>query len=467
MIGRVFWAWVIGCFVCAAAASADNAKYVILMIGDGMGLAQRTVAELFQNFDGNDPGTKPYRKLAMNSLPCQGLTMTWCRNSLITDSAAAGTAIAAGRKTNARVIGMTPEGERLKPIAAVALESGAKVGIVTTTAIDDATPASFYAAQANRSMDYEIAMELPTSGFHFFGGGQALGARPEFAKGRVSPMDAALKQGYRILSREADIRAWKPSGEEKIWAFSEYGSDLAYELDRPQDHLSLADFTEKALVALDGSSRGFFLMVEGGKIDKACHGNDAATAVRETLAFDAAIEKALAFYRRHPAETLIVVAADHETGGMSVGADATGFSFYPGKLRGQRLSLGAFGKRLKAWRDAKKSFAEILPEAQADFGLDKLTPAERTLLENAYASDGGQAPLKTAKGVDPFAQACVRLVSARAGVGWTSFTHTGIPTPISAIGVGAERFNGYFDNTEIKDKVLTAMGMTPQNRPLP
>jgi len=448
--------------VCAAPAAQaqPQAKYIILFIGDGMGSAQRTIAEYYLNAVQPPPEGEAARRLAMNALPIQGRMTTHSRNAFVTDSAASGTAIACGQKTNNGAIATDAQHQPLETIAEIAHRRGMKVGIVTSVSIDHATPACFYAHQSGRSDYYDIAMQLAASGFEYFGGGAAVGATEKYAKGRTDPVAAARTAGYTVAIGRKDILALRPGGG-KVWAIAgglDSRAAMPYEIDRQEGQISLAEITAKGIDLLSAGDEGFFLMVEGGRIDWACHINDAAATVRDVLALDQAVEEALAFYRRHPAETLIIVTADHETGGIALGTSSVKGSLDPARLAGQTMSAERFAGELAPLKKAGQSFAQVRPLIQETFGFAQLPGADQAALQRAYTGKGS------------LAIACVQLVSRQAGVLWASAQHTAVPVPTSAIGVGAGLFDGCYDNTDIFHKILSVLppptaGTAPRQAP--
>ena len=447
----------IAILVFAGHTAAQQAKYIFLMIGDGMGVVQRSAAEQFNQSCGYGP-------LTMNSLPAHGLTTTHAYQTPVTDSAAAATAIACGQKTANGVVSMDHTKQiKLKTLAEIAAERGMRVGIISSVSIDHATPACFYAHQPSRSNYYQIAMELAASDFEYFAGG-SLYARID---GRVYPLRAAKENGFTIVRTRAELMALtNRSG--KVWAYNrtvDHKSALYYEIDRPEDHISLVEFTAKGIDLLD-NSEGFFMMVEGGKIDWSCHAHDAAAAIRDILAFDKAVAEVLKFYQQHPQDTLIVVTADHETGGMTIGSIAAGLGFFPQKLSRQTISGLQFSHtEALRFRNEKIGFDQALPIIQKAFALDDLSSGELIRLRQAYTLSmiGDSARTKDEEyrslyGVyDPLTTAAQNILSSRAGIGWTTWGHTASPVATSAIGVGAESFDGYYDNTDIFKKIISVM----------
>ena len=422
---------------------AEGPKYVILFIGDGLSTPQRMLAEEFALKTGHGV-------LTINHLPNHATTRTVSANALVTDSAAAGTAIACGEKTNNGRIGMGPNLEKLESVAEVARGLGRKVGIVTSVTMNHATPASFYGHRPSRGQSYDLGLDMIASNFDFFGGGGVSkrdDKKAEAYKGDI--YELAKQAGYTVIDcDQAAIRALKPGDGKKVMAFGAAGA-LPYAIDMPAGDLTLADYTRKALEMLDGP-KGFFLMVEGGSIDWAGHANEAATNLREVLGLDSAVRVAVDFAKQHPDETLIVVTGDHETGGMTMGFAGAGYSLHLELLANQKCSTGRFGEILKA---AKKE--------NPGFGFED---AKKLLSENfGFVFDDGKSPLfvkpaeldelKTAFDAGKLPNAARRLASIKAGVGWTSGSHTALPVLTTSCGKGADRFTGLIENVEISRRL--------------
>ena len=438
------------------------AKYVFLFIGDGMGAAQRNATEMYLAGWRNSRGEVQERtsQLTMNTLPVQGFIRT---NSLdgITDSAAAGTALATGQKTKNSIIGMDGSGKiNLESIATIAKKNGMRVGIVTSAFLQDATPAAFYGHAPQRTQHYNIGLQLPESGFDYFAGAGFRNPTDRDKK-RRSLFDVARDKGYRVTSTKEGLFSLK-QGEKAIATNPKLrAGSMPFVLDKDAQDIGLADFVAQGIKLLD-NERGFFMMAEGGNIDIACHANDAAAAIHETIAFDEALGVAMKFYAAHPGETLVVVTADHETGGMEISTPPDENEKFFAALSGQRGSYAAFERTVSP---GKATFDQLLASARKFFGpglpttiamrdayrMSMLAPKNRPTKDTAYKRLYGP--------YDPFTMACVRETDARAGVSWKSFYHSGKPVPISAIGTGAERFSGEFDNTEVFSKLRQAMGM--------
>ncbi|MEA1968669.1 MAG: alkaline phosphatase [Thermodesulfobacteriota bacterium] len=459
-----------GSFVFAATAP----KYVFYFIGDGMGNSQRQAAQYFYKLESKNPDAK----LVMNSFPSSALVTTHSANTLITDSGAGGTALATGYKTTNGVIAKLPDGTDVKTIAEAARDKGYAVGLATTTRISHATPAAFSAHNMCRSDENAIAVDQLNSGFDYFAGG---GFRHFVKKGNDQGLKSKRKddrdlvaelqvKGYTTFvgDKERDaFRAFHPKQGDKVFAILAY-STIAYEIDRRNstalDNVmpSLAEMTGKGIEVLTAQDKPFFMMVEGGKIDYAAHCHDAAATIWDTLALDASIAKAYEFYKAHPDETLIVVTADHETGGMAMGIslDSKGYFLKLDELSKVKASTEdtlwyLYPEMYKKYSDVNQRHQAYIDYVGNHFGLTNLTKGEKRQLTSAMEVEDRNQTLpyeeQTNYGYEytPTMIAVAHLVSYRARINWTSYVHTASVITLSAIGIGSERFNGFIDNTDI------------------
>jgi len=458
------------------ADSRSRARFVFLFIGDGMGPTQLRAASLFHAARPS-AGASVSTKFAMDRFPVRGTCATHPLRRKVTDSAAAGTALSCGFKTTNGTVCMDgSHGKRFRTVAEMARDKGMKVGILTSVSLDHATPACFYAHRPSRNMYYEIATDLVRSGFDYFAGGGF--RKPGGRKGQPNIMDLAREKGYTIVRTRKQLRALTPGGGKAIAidrTLDRHGA-LWYELDRPDDHISLAEFTRRGIELLEGPD-GFFMMVEGGKIDWACHANDAAAAVTDTIAFDRAVGEAVTFFERHPNDTLIVATADHETGGMTLRLDGEGRSASIGLLARQKVSYIEFDKKLKAFaarrRGAPARFEDVLPLVGKFYGLDlaTLAPDEVKALRRAFALSLGAAaagPASRAErrlygSYEPFTTQVARALARKAGITWKTHSHTPTPVPVMAMGVGQEGFRGEMDNTDVARRIMGVLGLSPRS----
>lgn len=452
--------------------SRSTAKYVFLFIGDGMGLAQVNAAEAFLT-SVSETGT--FEGLSMTRMPVTGFVQTTAENRYITGSAAAGTALATGFKTSINTIGMNADRTRpLQSIAKMAGTNGFKVGILTTVSINHATPAAFYASRPDRNDYYEIAMQLPESGFDLFGYG---GIKHQRGKNNDQPdaMEYARQKGYTLVEGKKNFLALQHLPGKTIvmnTRFDEEDASVPFVIDQQSDDMLLSEVVGKSIGLLYNPD-GFFIMVEGGLIDWACHSNDAATTIREVIDFDKAIEKALEFQKRHPHETLVVVTADHETGGMSIGTALRKYDSDWKLLENQKASINRLKQDIESFKKACQGscqFEKLMPLISAKTGLGKqipLTDFDKIQLQMAFrASIFNQMPFQGKESnyllygdEDPLAATLVKIAGQKAGIGWTTWSHTGIPVPVWAKGAGQELFGGYIDNTDIPIRILQAMGI--------
>ncbi len=456
----------------ASLAAFASPKYVFLFIGDGMSTPQRMVAEEFSIKAGHGP-------LEMNHFPHHATTRTRSANSLVTDSAAAATAIACGVKTYNGAIGVDENGKRVESVAEVAKKTGRKVGIATSVTINHATPAGFYAHRKNRGLAYQIGLDLVASGFDYFAGGGVSKHNdkkdPDY-NGDI--YDLAAQAGYKVVRDDkAAFLALRNDGR-KVFYAADSDDALPYDIDvasSKKDMPSLAEITAKGIELLD-NPKGFFFMIEGGRIDWAGHGNDAATNLRDVIAMNKAVRVALDFMKKHKDDTLIVVTGDHETGGLTMGFAGTGYALYTENLVHQKASAGALGGKLSESKHAAEkakrewTFEDVKPVLTDFYGFDfstknlkqspmAVTDAELKKLEDAFAVEkliysakhGTEEYNKLKKTHDKARlRNIARIVfNNKAGLGWTSGAHTALPVLTTAIGDEADEFEGFIENTDI------------------
>ena len=456
------WCLVVTMFT-ASAAEIQPVKYVFLFIGDGLSFPQIQMAEEFVRKTEN-------RGLFINNeMPYHTANTTHSTNAFIADSAAAGTAIATGIKTSNGRIALAPNGDRLETIAEVAQKSGRKVGIISSVTINHATPAAFYAHNVSRSNYYEIGLDLVSSNFDYFGGGgidrhNDTGAE----RHRGSIYDFAKEADYTVCRTEEEIRALRP-GVGKVIALGSSAA-LPYALDSP-DGLRLTDYTKQAIELLDNPN-GFFIMVEGGKIDWACHSNDGAAALFDIIEFDESVKIAVEFAQKHPNDILIVVTGDHETGALMLrnpGASQLQVQL----LASQKASYDIFsGTARRLIRDggADMMFAQIKPFITETTGLVFseteqwqpgnliLTEREVRTLEADFAVSKAAIRADQSEGRDAFARTMLRLVNNKSGLYWGSGDHSALPVRTSAWGNQAEQvIRGLREDIDIGKRLKQAV----------
>lgn len=467
-------------------------KYIFMFIGDGMSAVQVNSAQIFG-------GTNSHNNIKLDEMNFQkfeavGYQTTHDATSFAPDSASTATALSSGFKTWSGTLGLKPVGtesgnsdanidmnevpktiaERLKE------EKGMKVGIVSTVTINHATPAAYYAHSASRNDYYGIALQMAESDFDYFGGGTI--SKPTGSdKTQKDAYKIMEENGYKIVNTREEILGLD-SGSGKTYAVTpkvQDGGAMPYSIDTQKGDLQLSDFVRKGIDVLD-NKKGFFMMVESGKIDWAGHANDAMANIGDVIAFEEAVQVAIDFAKEHPKDTLIVVTGDHETGGMTIGQATTGYDTALEILENQKMSYVEFDKVIDEMIEDDEDvleFEEILPEITKAFGLKdefkdsdenkndsymalELSDYEVAKLEAALVQTLAEEPVKNEEtaelygGYNPFSVTLTHILNNKAGIGWTSYSHTGVPVPVYATGVNAHLFNGAYDNTEVYDKLV-------------
>lgn len=453
----------------ALASSAQEAKYIFYFIGDGMGPNHIALTEYYRGEMADSLGLSP---LGFTQWPVASLASNYSASTLVTDSAASGTALATGHKTTNGFIGMAPDATTpLKSIAYRAKEAGKRVGIASSVGINHATPASFFGHNSKRSSYHDLALELPESGFEFFAG-------PDFCcdkeRDTVGVYDNARAHGYAIARGIDEFKSQAPSATGIIFlqpseATATVGSTLPYAIDRKDGDLTLRQITESGIEFLtrDGAAddNGFFFMIEGGNIDWHAHGNDGAAVVHEVADFDDAISAAYDFYLAHPDETLIVVTADHETGSLNLGTGKYALNLKA--LSNQKVSQDEMSRIFNTIRRNNNGEIswEMARQALADnFGFWsalELTEKQENRLKAAYEkSFGAESNMVKSeyKSNYPLSDAAKRVINEIALIGWGSGAHSATFIPVFAVGAGAESFSSRSDNALIARKIAAAGG---------
>ena len=471
----------------AAVQPAQAPKYVFLFIGDGMSYPQiQSTSDFLGALDDEDywqaqPSLDDNQGAILDgpeylnfmNFEAAGSAVTYDSNSFAPDSASTATSIATGYKTYSGSINVDETGTISYETIAEKLrdQKDWEIGVITSVNLNHATPAAFYAHQASRSSYYEIGLELVASDFDYFAGGGLLD--PTGSEGDQEDLYAlAAEAGYTVARTHAETEAVDASTEKALLIDEDLADSdaMAYELDRTDDMWSLADYVEKGIEVLDNDT-GFFLMCEGGKIDWACHANDAASTIHDTKALADAVQVAIDFAAERPEETLILVTGDHETGGLTIGFAGTDYDTYLDLLESQKISFAKYDSDyVAAYKENKTSFEEVLQDIEELFGLkvqgeegDKLVLTEYELeqLRAAYeksvngtaASEYEQEEYVLYGTYEPLSVTITHIINNKSGISFTSYSHTGLPVAVLAEGAGAETFNGYYDNTQIYHKM--------------
>lgn len=456
-------------FVVLGLMAEGKAKYVFYFIGDGMGVNQVNGTETYLAALEGRIGTSP---LCFASFPAVGLVTTFSGTNGVTDSAAGGTALATGSKTKNGALGMTTDlTDPVYSLAERAKASGMATGVTTSVSVDHATPGAFYAHVPNRGMYHQIGKDLITAGLDFYAGSDFLTPEDKNLSGDKDLYTQCDEAGYTLARGYADYRKKAKKADRMILMQSEAASKadrscIPYAIDRKKNDLTLQDITRAGIHFLTQKNpKGFFLMVEGGKIDWACHSNDAATAFKEVIDMDNAVKVAYEFYMQHPDETLIVITADHETGGIVLGTGK--YELHSDLLKYQKMSVGAFS-RLIAEQHQKQGekftwdfVRGLLKENFGFWDTVQLEDKYTERLKKAYEDfcNGVAKDTKTLyESENVLARTAKEVMARKAMIGWVSGGHSNGYVPVFAIGAGCEAFNGRIDNTDIPKKIAAIAG---------
>ena len=432
------------------ASFAKTPKYVFYFIGDGMGPSHVLGTEYYL---GELEGVigRP-NKLCFTQFPKSAFVSTFSKSNGVTDSAASGTALATGSKTKNGYLGVEMDTTVVYSVAHAAKQAGYAVGLSSTVGINHATPGAFYAHQPGRSRYYEIGQDMLAADYDFYAGGDLIVNKSEQ---RDEIYEKAKAQGYTIARGFDDYKANGKNAKKLMLYQKEVATDLPYAIDREEGDLTLAQITEAGIEFLSKKSKkGFFFMVEGGKIDYASHSDDGATALNEVIDFDNAIKVAYEFYKKYPNETLIVVTADHETGGLVLGYSGA-YALNLKALKGQKVSADRMASILRRASRARMELRwervqELLKENFGLWGEIEMTKEEthelRVYFEQAYATTD---IAKRESKLSSMAHRAKQMVNQKALLSWAGPNHSASFVPLFAIGAGSENFHGVIDNTDI------------------
>lgn len=445
-------------------SASSEAKYVFYFIGDGMGMGHVNAAETYnRDVLGNS------ESILMLNFPVASQARTYSFNHPVTDSAAAGTALSTGFKTNNSMIGVNPDSLDIYSISRDFMNAGYSVGVGSTVRGDDATPAAFYAHAAARYQTDLIASYAINSGLAFLGAPVFRGMKN--SDGKPSGwLDDMKKGGYEVVY---DFEGYQKLGEkvEKVLMLSStpYGEQVGYTIDSIPGAMTCEQLTKACLSQMEkvNSPKGFFMMIEGGNIDWAAHANDGGAVIKEVLNFQQAIDVAYKFYLAHPEETLIVVTADHDTGGMALGRasnrlpDVSLADFQ--KISKDRFS-DMWKEELKSGRNVNWQEMEAFLKANLGFwGAIKLTEKETAELQEAFNNTFVKKNSTEEKTLynefNAFTVKVYDIFNSHLGIGWTTSNHTGNFVPVFAIGEGSDLFKRNLNNIEIPKMILNAAGI--------
>lgn len=431
----------------------DSPKYIFYFIGDGMGMGHVLATQTYNRMilENENP-------LLMMQFPVAGMLTTYSASSPVTDSAAAGTALSSGVKTKNGMLGMDADSIAVESIAAQLFKEGYGIGLITSVPPDDATPGAFYAHVPNRNMFYDITVQAAQSGYQFLGGSTLRGTKDK--DGNPNDIFDVLKQYNMEYVKGAE--AARASTSERILMVNPEGIEtyqIGYTVDSIPGALTLPEMTDVCLSHLEKwCPEKFFMMVEGGNIDYTGHSNDGGAAIKEIINFNQSLKFAYDFYNQHPDETLIIVTADHDTGGLAIGSIFTGYNMQPQYIDYQKISKDKFNDECREILQSDRNFTwddmkNYLKEKLGFWVGVPVTEKQTAMLEEKFTKTfelrNSQDQKTLYRNFDEFSTVVFHVFNEICGIGWVTYNHTGNYVPVYAIGVDAEKFSGIHDNTNI------------------
>jgi alkaline phosphatase len=443
-------------------AQATAARNVIFFLGDGMGLTTLTAARIY--------GVGEDGELTLDTLPETAFVKTYSNDAQVTDSAPSMSAYMTGVKTNNEVIAMTPDTKAIEPtkdltgncganngkaartLLEIAKERGMGTGVVTTTRVTHATPAATYSHVCHRDAENDIAAQLVPGGAGYnaalrdgvdvvLGGGSQFFVPKDGGGKRVDGRNLVAEfkaKGYAVAQTRDELQAADATRSGKLLGLFA-SSHMSYDLDRnPAKEPSLADMATRALDVLQKNQKGYFLMVEGGRIDHALHDTNAKRALQDTIAFDNAIRATLDKVRKTDPKlenTLTVVTADHDHTLV-----LNGYAARTGKTEAGKP--GVLGVLRNYQNGAVAKDADGAPYTIIGFGNGE---------NRVQGSRAGTNLTDAVTGADDYRQeAVVRMDKG-------GETHGGTDVFLGAIGKGAEQFHGVIENNKVFELVRNAV----------
>lgn len=439
-----------------------QAKYVFYMIGDGMGINEVVGTQLYNVNTGQGP-----EQVNFLYFPVRGFVTTHSASSLVTDSAAGGTALATGVKTYNNGIGVDADKNPVSNLAEWANASGKGTGIITSVGLNHATPASFLAHVEDRHFYEDISLQYIAGPVDFVAGG---GFITENSTHDALYFEQKAKDaGIHVYHGKQEWSNMSPSDKRVLCLSGKEEENLPYAVDRQEDDTTLPEFVSAGISYLESrfAEEGFFMMVEGGRIDNAGHADDGTTCFHEINDFAAAIDVVLDFYDRYPEETLIVVTADHETGGMMLGAGL--YEMHPDRMAAQKMSTEALSRLFSTTfpKESKPTWEEVKDFLIRHLGLwedikvDRRTEQE---LKSTYNRNYGSPDAQEERVVNLYSspalliQQAVGYLNRTSGYGWSFGSHSGSPVGLYVKGNGAEAFIPARDNTDIAPTIAKVAG---------
>ena len=440
------------------AAQAPAPKYIFIFLADGAGNTHLEITRLYNRHIHNEGLIISDKIMREGTL---GLLTTHSADSLSSDSAAAATALASGCKAKNGSVGTCEDGTIRKTVLEVAKEKGMRIGLVTNSTIYDASPAAFAGHVPDRRLYSPIIDQylnlvpdlLMGGGRDWFLPKSEPGSR---RKDETDMIALFRKQGYAYALNKKELKEVK--GSKVLGLFSL--RDMSFEIDRDKEvEPSVSDMTQAAIRILqEGNQRGFVVFIENEHIDSAGHLTDIASVIHDFREFDRAVGLAYEFYKKHPRETLILVTSDHETGGLgfTLALKDLNYTGSPKRLVATNQDL----KKIQSIPISIKKAVEILGPKPTEDAIDRLmtdyfkgfvmAPDLKEMILKKRPHDRNL--------FYPVANCLGMMIANNIQAYWGSAAHTNQPVFVAALGVGAEKFRGYQDNTDFAKHLFALLG---------
>jgi alkaline phosphatase len=436
--------------------AAGLPRHFIHLVVDGMGSGMLACANQYSEISRGrrltwlDLVNRPTTQQAMMNVRSQ--------NSIVTDSSASASAWGSGVRIPNGKVNQTSKGEKLVTLYELLGQAGWKRGLVTTTELTHATPSGFIASVKSRGDGEDIAAQYYERRIDVALGGARNHFRADKRKDKRDLLADFSRIGYAVLQQPADLDS-APLDRPWLGVFAEghlpYVVDQTGGLSKPAPVPSLAAMTSAALKRL-GREERFALQVEGGRVDHGCHSNDAASAIRELIAFDEAIDVCLAFQREHP-DTLLLLTTDHATANPGLNGMGDGYEKSHATLRHVkqiRQSTGEILNRLRTAESRDQAIARLKESTGYTASARRMDLLDPFLKKKGYALFDGHNSDTGALG---------QVLANHLGIGFTGGAHTSDYVPVLATGPGSERFTGFLQNTELFGHYLDFAGIQFRN----
>jgi alkaline phosphatase len=432
-------------------------KNIIFCVADGMAASVVTMADYYQYMVN---GQRSYwSQLLQREDVFSGWQDTRSLSSIVTDSAAASTTWGSGSHVWNGALNTFPDGTELRTLTSLMVEKGVKVGLVTTTTITHATPAGFAINSLSRELEGQIAEKYLKSGVSILMGGGNKFFSSALRKDKKDVYGDFANAGFKVVKDRSALLGLKSDKILGIFSDSHvpFTIDRDHSLDLTKSVPTLAEMATVAIENLKGNKNGFLLQIEGGKVDHACHGNDAAGALFDQIAFEEAVKVAIDFAEKN-GETLVIITSDHACGGISLnGAGEEYFDSTKGleSLKNHRMSFSPLLELIGKNPSVKK----VQESVEYATGY-KLNAVESQIIVDAVNGKSPFGALELQKGTNA---ALALVLQNHSTVGFTSQNHTNDHVMVSAFGPGAQQVSGLTYNVEFFGMMTSAKGIKFQN----